>query len=238
MRAVSVIAIFVVIAALLIYKRVREIKKMGKVKNKNKTEGCMGIINQCTMCGKKGFFLPLNRLGHCEECIKKIKAEMAKKEQEQAAKQAAERAAKRAALEEARRKEQENTKRVPNVLGGERLAYFYTDVKIFTKLCLPQVRVDLNGAELQFKQEPENEYDKKAVAIYTMSGEKIGYLYKGKIQDMVNDYLRLGLPVWGAVSLIDTDDNRYEIAITFYRSGHGMDAEQWDDDEDYDEDYE
>ena len=34
----------------------------------------MGVINECTQCGKKGLFLPLNNLGHCEECIKKNKA--------------------------------------------------------------------------------------------------------------------------------------------------------------------
>ena len=35
----------------------------------------MGMISQCSQCGKKGLFLPLNNLGHCEECIKKNKAE-------------------------------------------------------------------------------------------------------------------------------------------------------------------
>lgn len=35
----------------------------------------MGMIHQCSQCGKKGLFLPLNNLGHCEECIKKNKAE-------------------------------------------------------------------------------------------------------------------------------------------------------------------
>ena len=34
----------------------------------------MGVINKCTQCGKKGLFLPLNNLGHCEDCIKKNKA--------------------------------------------------------------------------------------------------------------------------------------------------------------------
>ena len=34
----------------------------------------MGVINECTQCGKKGLFLPLNNLGHCEECIKQNKA--------------------------------------------------------------------------------------------------------------------------------------------------------------------
>jgi len=40
----------------------------------------MGMIHQCSQCGKKGLFLPLNNLGHCEECIKKNKAERARRE--------------------------------------------------------------------------------------------------------------------------------------------------------------
>lgn len=40
----------------------------------------MGMISQCSQCGKKGLFLPLNNLGHCEECIKKNKAERARRE--------------------------------------------------------------------------------------------------------------------------------------------------------------
>ena len=40
----------------------------------------MGMMHQCSQCGKKGLFLPLNNLGHCEECIKKNKAERARRE--------------------------------------------------------------------------------------------------------------------------------------------------------------
>lgn len=34
----------------------------------------MRIIVKCTQCGKKGLFLPVNNLGHCEECIARNKA--------------------------------------------------------------------------------------------------------------------------------------------------------------------
>lgn len=40
----------------------------------------MGMIHQCSQCGKKGLFLPLNNLGHCEECIEHNKAERARRE--------------------------------------------------------------------------------------------------------------------------------------------------------------
>lgn len=192
----------------------------------------MGVINKCTQCGKKGLFLPLNNLGHCEECIKKNKAERARK----AAVEADAEAMRKAAEEAARKAEEEaNTKHVPIAINRTAMSYFYRDVSIFTKLNLPEVRVDLNGVELNFVQEPENEYDAKAVAIYTIVGEKVGYLYKGKLQDMANDYLRMGFPVWGAISSIDTDENKYQICVAFYRNGHGMDA-HWDDDSDWTDD--
>lgn len=41
----------------------------------------MGMIHQCFQCGKKGLFLPLNNLGHCEECIEHNKAERARREE-------------------------------------------------------------------------------------------------------------------------------------------------------------
>lgn len=40
----------------------------------------MGMISQCSQCGKKGLFLPLNNLGHCKECIEHNKAERARRE--------------------------------------------------------------------------------------------------------------------------------------------------------------
>lgn len=33
----------------------------------------MAIIVTCTQCGKRGIFLPVNNLGHCEDCINKNK---------------------------------------------------------------------------------------------------------------------------------------------------------------------
>lgn len=38
----------------------------------------MKMIYQCSQCGKRGLFLPLNNLGHCEMCIEKNKAERAR----------------------------------------------------------------------------------------------------------------------------------------------------------------
>ena len=40
-----------------------------------------------------------------------------------------------------------------------------------------------------------------------MDGEnKLGYLYKGKLQDMANDYIKNGLPIFAAISTISIDD--------------------------------
>lgn len=51
------------------------------------------------------------------------------------------------------------------------------------------------GDEITIKAEPSNPYDNKAVALIEQSGSCIGYLHKGRLQDMANDFMRKGLPV-------------------------------------------
>ena len=46
------------------------------------------------------------------------------------------------------------------------------------------------GEELKLVQEPDNQYDNRAVAILNLKDEKVGYLYKGWLQDMVNDFIK------------------------------------------------
>ena len=73
------------------------------------------------------------------------------------------------------------------------------------------------GKAITFKQEPDNEHDKNAVAVY-LNDIKVGYLYRGKTQDMVNDWISRDMPFWGYVNKIDTVNNTATIKIGFYRS--------------------
>ena len=77
--------------------------------------------------------------------------------------------------------------------------------------------LDKSGKEIVFAREPENEYDSNAVAVY-LDGDKIGYVYKGCTQDMVNDWLKRDEPVLGHLSRILPDENKVTYMIGFYKS--------------------
>ncbi len=72
------------------------------------------------------------------------------------------------------------------------------------------------GECLEFLQEPENEHDKNAVAIYH-DKTKIGYVYKGKIQDMINDWIVRKDFFTGYINKIFITDNKATYKIGFYK---------------------
>lgn len=69
--------------------------------------------------------------------------------------------------------------------------------------------------EVTFCSEPNNKYDSKAVGVYE-GKEKVGYLYKGVLQDIMNGWLKRGDPVWGTMSSVDLEDNSMKIDMAFY----------------------
>lgn len=72
------------------------------------------------------------------------------------------------------------------------------------------------GKNLILLQEPENEYDNKAVAIY-LDDTKLGYLYKGNIQKMANDWLNREDTYSAYINKIDSAENKVYFRIGFYR---------------------
>lgn len=94
------------------------------------------------------------------------------------------------------------------------LTYSYEESLAFANT---SVLTGNGGKVITFKQEPDNEYDKNAVAVY-LNDTKVGYLYRGRTQDMVNDWINRDLPFWGYVNKIDTANNKATIKIGFYRS--------------------
>ena len=100
---------------------------------------------------------------------------------------------------------------------GKQLKYSYEDVKLYT---LPEQIPDFNKVKMygfvDFVQEPENTYDPNAV--YIMQDDiKLGYLYKGTLQKMVNDFIRKGDKVIGFVSMIDEQNHKFQIDMGFYK---------------------
>lgn len=76
-----------------------------------------------------------------------------------------------------------------NYLFNIPLAYSYDYVKVcIIKGQEPDITKLQIGMEVELKQEPNNQYDNKAVAIL-VNDEKIGYMYKGQLKDMANDFI-------------------------------------------------
>ena len=73
------------------------------------------------------------------------------------------------------------------------------------------------GGDLSLRQEPENKYDSRAVAVY-QNGRRIGYLYRGFGQDMTNDFLSRGDIVKAILTYIDSKNDILKMAIAYYRS--------------------
>lgn len=106
---------------------------------------------------------------------------------------------------------------IPETLEGMPIAYQYTDVDVaILRGQEPNFAYFRSGDTATLKQEPENTYDPNAVAVYA-NGTKIGYLYKGRIQDIVNDYLRMKRPTWTVITGTDAEEKKAQICISLYK---------------------
>lgn len=95
--------------------------------------------------------------------------------------------------------------------GGGSKDYEYTSVGIYR----PKGVADMPpiGADIEFEEDPENPYDILAIkAVY--EGETIGYLNKGKIRNMIRDWLQRG-DYYSAT--ISRADDRLEFDIELSR---------------------
>ena len=72
------------------------------------------------------------------------------------------------------------------------------------------------GTIVTFQQEPDNPYDNKAVAIY-LGDNKIGYIYRGNVQKMANQFISKDLPVIGYINKYSISENHATYKIGFYR---------------------
>ena len=97
----------------------------------------------------------------------------------------------------------------PDFISDMKKKYEYTNVGIYSSSDNPTYTSKIN-AYVSFKQEPENKYDNNAVAVIYKE-KKIGYLYKGKLQDMVNDYINRNFTI---IAKFDTEST---LCIAFYR---------------------
>lgn len=99
------------------------------------------------------------------------------------------------------------------------LKYSYYDVDVmgvvYRDFNISDLPID---ADVEFNEEPENEYDKNAIQIRCCS-TPIGYVPKNKLQSMIHDYLdNNDTKIVGFISKVDEDEKKIQVAIGFYRS--------------------
>lgn len=102
-----------------------------------------------------------------------------------------------------------------NVLNGSILSYKYEEYIYLLDNAINKIKGN-GGEELSFVQEPTNEYDNKAIAVY-LNKTKIGYVYRGKIQDMLNDWISRKDIYYGYINKIFVTENKATYKIGFYK---------------------
>lgn len=124
---------------------------------------------------------------------------------------------------------------IPSTAAGLPVAYHYEDVNIYTPdtLDVDLAQVDL-GLRVTFRHEPNNAYDKNAVAVY--AGEwKIGYMRRGKLRDMLVDWAARQQPFWACITAVDDDEREIYLCLVFYRNPTHNTYDDDADDFDYDD---
>ena len=106
--------------------------------------------------------------------------------------------------------------KLPELLHGFLESYRYTDVGIFVP---EDSTFDLKGFEpgaiLTLVQDPENPHDNHAVGL-KLHNQLVGYLYRGKLQDMANDWIGKKMPLRAQLTACMRDKQRAEVTLVFY----------------------
>ena len=112
-------------------------------------------------------------------------------------------------------KDRQNYHFLPNVIDGKALKYSYeAHLVMFPDVCGVADLIGKTGKSLDIVLEPENEYDSRAVALY-LEGKKIGYVHKGRLQDMIHDWLERGDEMLCCLKRLTAEDAYF--LIGFYK---------------------
>lgn len=95
------------------------------------------------------------------------------------------------------------------------MVYRYPNVKLAIDPALDLETLPV-GNQIEIHTEPENEYDDKAV--YVELGEKkIGYIYKGRLQDMIWDFIKRDDHIVGLLKTVDVENRIVEVELGFLK---------------------
>lgn len=105
---------------------------------------------------------------------------------------------------------------LPDIVDENVLVYDYEKKICFSDDGINYVAGNV-GKDLNFVQEPKNEYDNKAVAIY-LNGRKLGYVYRSDpTQSMINDWIRHGEYFTGFLNKYSPANKTATFKIGFYK---------------------
>ena len=110
-------------------------------------------------------------------------------------------------------KDKQNFHFLPNVIDGKALKYSYeAPLVMLPDVCGVADLIGKTGKSLDIVLEPENEYDSRAVALY-LEGKKIGYVHKGRLQDMIHDWIERGDEILCCLKRLTAEDAYFLIGF-------------------------
>lgn len=113
-------------------------------------------------------------------------------------------------------KDRQNYHFLPNVIDDMALKYSYeAHLAMLPDVCGVADLIGKTGKSLDIVLEPENKYDPRAVALY-LEGKKIGYVHKGRLQDMIHDWIERGDEIRCCLKRLTAEDAYF--LIGFYKA--------------------
>ena len=188
---------------------------------------------RCYKCNRFVLFFRLGPDHLCRTCSdvlrirenieRREQAERAERERKREAELWAEKLRLEAEAQEKRRLELIELSK-PNILprckSGFSLVYKYYDVGFYVPDDLLEVASSVPPHQaISFVSEPENDYDHDAIALYYNS-EKIGYVFKGKLRDMLRSFSASDQRYVVIMSRLWEDRPIFD--IFFYRDAHDL----------------
>lgn len=109
---------------------------------------------------------------------------------------------------------------IPNYANGQFLVYEYEENICFIKEDNIDEKfgyvIGNGGKQLLFEFEPENQYDCMAIAIY-LNDKKLGYVYSGRIQEMMHDYYHKGWEICAHINKYSTENKTATYKVGFFK---------------------
>lgn len=105
----------------------------------------------------------------------------------------------------------------PEAVGEYRMKYHYRGEKIAMPNIENCMEVVESTTRLSFESEPNNEHDSKAIKIVA-DGMFLGYVHRGRTQDMIHDFNRRNEPVYAILETVSEETGEAYMFIAFYRN--------------------